>query len=314
MGSRRAHAQPFELPEFYVGWPARLNPHVDAARGPHQGVGARGRHPRHPGRRTATPEIWDEAALDAMDYGLLCAYTHPDTLAARARPHHRLVRVGLLLRRPLPRRLQAHARPGRRARPPRAPAAVHAAGPRRAARPSRPTRSSAGCSTCGFARCRARRRSGASGSSRARENLLLESNWELNNINDERVANPIEYIAMRRKVGGAPWSAHLVEHANFVEVPDRIWDSRPLRVLQGHVRRRRPPAQRPVLLRARDRRRGRARQLRPRARALLRHRHPERGRPDQRDPHVAPAPVRAHRAHRGADPLRGERRSRRPSA
>ena len=37
---------------------------------------------------------------------------------------------------------------------------------------------------------------------------------------------------MRRKVGGAPWSAHLVEHANFVEVPDRIWDSRPMRVLK----------------------------------------------------------------------------------
>ena len=37
-----------------------------------------------------------------------------------------------------------------------------------------------------------------------------------------RVSNPIEYIEMRRKVGGAPWSAHLVEHANFVEVPDRI--------------------------------------------------------------------------------------------
>jgi germacradienol/geosmin synthase len=54
----------------------------------------------------------------------------------------------------------------------------------------------------------------------------------LRNINLERVANPIEYIEMRRKVGGAPWSAHLVEHANFVEVPDRIWASRPMRVLK----------------------------------------------------------------------------------
>ena len=25
-------AQPFELPDFYVPYPARLNPHVDAAR------------------------------------------------------------------------------------------------------------------------------------------------------------------------------------------------------------------------------------------------------------------------------------------
>ena len=66
----------------------------------------------------------------------------------------------------------------------------------------------------------------------ATKHLLDESDWELRNINAARVANPIEYIEMRRKVGGAPWSAHLVEHANFVEVPDRIWASRPMRVLK----------------------------------------------------------------------------------
>ncbi len=64
------------------------------------------------------------------------------------------------------------------------------------------------------------------------KHLLDESDWELVNINADRVANPIEYIEMRRKVGGAPWSAHLVEHANFVEVPDRVWDARPMRVLK----------------------------------------------------------------------------------
>jgi germacradienol/geosmin synthase len=37
---------------------------------------------------------------------------------------------------------------------------------------------------------------------------------------------------MRRKVGGAPWSANLVEHASFVEVPDRVSETRPLRVLR----------------------------------------------------------------------------------
>jgi Terpene synthase family 2, C-terminal metal binding len=35
-------------------------------------------------------------------------------------------------------------------------------------------------------------------------NLLDESLWELANINSGRVADPIEYIEMRRKVGGAP--------------------------------------------------------------------------------------------------------------
>ena len=43
---------------------------------------------------------------------------------------------------------------------------------------------------------------------------------------------------MRRKVGGAPWSADLVEHANFVEVPDRDLGLAPDARPQGHVRRR----------------------------------------------------------------------------
>ncbi len=56
--------------------------------------------------------------------------------------------------------------------------------------------------------------------------------WEMVNIDQGRVANPIEYIEMRRRVGGAPWSANLVEHANFVEVPDRIAATRPMKVLR----------------------------------------------------------------------------------
>ncbi|HVG60327.1 MAG TPA: germacradienol/geosmin synthase [Hyalangium sp.] len=63
------------------------------------------------------------------------------------------------------------------------------------------------------------------------KNLLVESAWELDNINEGRVANPIEYIEMRRKVGGAPWSAGLIEHAVSAEVPARIAHSRPMRVL-----------------------------------------------------------------------------------
>jgi germacradienol/geosmin synthase len=54
--------------------------------------------------------------------------------------------------------------------------------------------------------------------------------WELSNINEGRIANPVEYIEMRRKVGGAPWSAGLVEYAT-AEVPAAVAGSRPLRVL-----------------------------------------------------------------------------------
>jgi len=64
----------------------------------------------------------------------------------------------------------------------------------------------------------------------ATEHLLNESLWELSNINEGRIANPVEYIEMRRKVGGAPWSAGLVEYAT-AEVPAAAACSRPLRVL-----------------------------------------------------------------------------------
>ncbi|CAM5228926.1 hypothetical protein SANTM175S_03991 [Streptomyces antimycoticus] len=67
---------------------------------------------------------------------------------------------------------------------------------------------------------------------RRAENLLNESLWELSNINIHRVPNPVEYIEMRRKVGGAPWSAGLVEHAVGAEVPALIAGSRPMRVLR----------------------------------------------------------------------------------
>ena len=46
------------------------------------------------------------------------------------------------------------------------------------------------------------------------------------------MANPIEYVEMRRKVGGAPWSANLIEHACDAEVPAVSPRTRPLQVLR----------------------------------------------------------------------------------
>ncbi|MEV6096142.1 hypothetical protein [Nocardia sp. NPDC051981] len=66
---------------------------------------------------------------------------------------------------------------------------------------------------------------------RSTHNLMVESLWELDNIARDRVANPVEYIEMRRRVGGAPWSANLVEFACGAEVPGRFAAERPLRVL-----------------------------------------------------------------------------------
>jgi germacradienol/geosmin synthase len=60
---------------------------------------------------------------------------------------------------------------------------------------------------------------------------MVESMWELGNIAAGRIANPIEYVQVRRRVGGAPWSANLVEHATGAEIPGDLAATRPMQVL-----------------------------------------------------------------------------------
>src|SRR3989442_711968 len=116
----------FTLPDFYLPYPARLNPHVERAREHSTGWA------RDLGMLDAPKPgggvVWDEAPLRRMDYGLLVAHAHPD-------------------------------------------------------------------------------------------------------CDEGRVDNPIEYVQMRRRVGGAPWSANLVEYAAGAEVPDGVAHTRPMRVL-----------------------------------------------------------------------------------
>src|ERR1700704_5143330 len=74
--------QPYELPDFYMPYPARLNPHLNTAR-EHTKAWARemGMLDSPSGNDAAGQpgaEIWDEAKFDSMDFALLCAYTHPD--------------------------------------------------------------------------------------------------------------------------------------------------------------------------------------------------------------------------------------------
>ena len=139
-------------------------------------------------------------------------------------------------------------------------------------------------------------RMAASASSISTHNLMVESMWELDNIDRGRIANPIEYVQMRRRVGGAPWSANLVEYAAGAEVPDRYRRHPADAGAVRHVRRRRPPAQRPVLLPARGP--GGRGELQRRAglRAVLRL--PDAGgrRAGQRPADLAAAAVRDHRA------------------
>ena len=217
--------QPFQLPDFYMPYPARLNPHLDGARRHSkqwaQAMGflepAQGRH------------IWDESDLDRHDYGLLCAYTHPEC----DEPELNLITdwyvwvfffddhfLELYKKTGDAAAAKAHLDRLRDFMP---------AEGKEFPEPENPVER-------GLADLWPRTVPAMSAAWRARfstttKNLLEESLWELGNISQGRIANPIEYVEMRRKVGGAPWSANLVEHACAAEVPAAIAATRPLRVL-----------------------------------------------------------------------------------
>jgi germacradienol/geosmin synthase len=221
-------AQPFELPDFYMPYPARLNPHLEEAR----------HHTRQWARDMDMLEgsgIWEPADLEAHDYALLCSYTHPDASG----PDLSLVTdwyvwVFFFDDHFLETFKRSQDREGGKRYLDRLPLfmpmALPGEGGGEMPEPTNPVEK-------GLADLWVRTVPSMSMDWRARfaestRNLLNESLWELSNININRVPNPVEYIEMRRKVGGAPWSAGLIEYAAGAEVPAVIADSRPMRVLR----------------------------------------------------------------------------------
>jgi germacradienol/geosmin synthase len=214
--------QPFELPHFYLPHPARLNPHVDEARA-HSTAWA-----REMGMLEGSG-VWEQADLDAHDYGLLCAYTHPDCDApALSLITDWYVWVFFFDDHFLEMYKRSQDRTAGKAHLDRLPLFMPLDLSAPVPEPQNPVEA-------GLADLWARTVPKMSDDWRRRfavatEHLLNESMWELSNINEGRIANPVEYIEMRRKVGGAPWSAGLVEYAT-AEVPAAVAGTRPLRVL-----------------------------------------------------------------------------------
>ncbi len=216
--------KPFELPEFYTPHPARLNPGLEIARTNSKAwsyeMGVLG-----------DSGIWDERAFDTMDYALLCSYTHPDAPSPELDlitewyvwvflfDDHFLDMYKRTADVEGARRHLARLRLFMPVHPTGSPPEPENAVERGLADlwfRTIPTMSEAW--RCRFAE--------------STEHLLQESLWELANISENRIPNPIEYIEMRRKVGGAPWSAGLVEHAVAAEVPAEVAATRPMRVLK----------------------------------------------------------------------------------
>jgi germacradienol/geosmin synthase len=219
-------AQPYELPDFYVPYPARINPNLEGAR-------AHSKSWAYEFDMIDVPQqgkaIWDEHDFDSHDYALLCAYTHPDaTGRALDLVTDWYVWVFYFDDHFLELYKKTRDIPAAKAYLDRLPAFMPTDGAITET-PQSPVER-------GLADLWTRTVPSMSPGWRQRfrqttEALLAESLWELANISSGRLPNPIEYVEMRRKVGGAPWSANLVEYAAGAEVPVEIAGTRPMQVL-----------------------------------------------------------------------------------
>ncbi|HYZ07196.1 MAG TPA: family 2 encapsulin nanocompartment cargo protein terpene cyclase [Pseudonocardiaceae bacterium] len=219
--------QPFELPEFYMPYPARLNPNLESAREHSKAWAYEMDMVDAPQHGTA---IWDEHDFDSHDYALLCSYTHPDASG----PELDLITdwyvwVFYFDDHFLELYKRTRDLAGAKEYLDRLRAFMPADGAITET-PTNPVER-------GLADLWTRTIPTMSTDWRHRfaestKNLLDESLWELANINESRIPNPIEYVEMRRKVGGAPWSANLVEHAAGAEVPAGIAATRPMQVVR----------------------------------------------------------------------------------
>lgn len=215
--------QPFQLPDFYVPYPARLNPHLEDARV----------HTKKWARDFGMLEgsgVWEEGDLDSHDYALLCSYTHPDCDSeALSLVTDWYVWVFFFDDHFLEMYKRSQDRDGAKAYLDRLAAFMPmdlSGGFPEATNPVE-----AGLADLWARTVPAMSMDWRERFSESTKNLLDESMWELANINIGRVANPLEYIEMRRKVGGAPWSAGLIEYVS-AEVPARVARTRPLGVLR----------------------------------------------------------------------------------
>jgi germacradienol/geosmin synthase len=221
--------QPFKLPDFYVPWPARLNPNLETARA-HSKTWAQEMGILGGSDGEDCLQIWSEREFDRHDYALFCSYIHPETpspelnlmtdwnvwafyvddyfLKVYKRPKDHdgakkyLDRVLLFMP------LDLSPSPA----------------------PTSPTES--GLADLWIRTAPTKSEAWRSRIVESTKSLLEASIRELDNMSHQRLANPIEYIDMRRRVGGAMWSADLVEHATFIEIPERIAATRPMRLLK----------------------------------------------------------------------------------
>jgi germacradienol/geosmin synthase len=222
--------QPFELPDFYTPWPARLSSNLEAAR-VHSKAWAYKMGILGSDKEAENSGVWDERTFDAHDYALLCAYIHPDA------PEEELnlitdwyVWIFFFDDHFLETYKRSQDMFGAKAYLDRLPAFMPIDSSEILPVPSNPVERGLAnlWSITAFTKSKQWRQRFFDNT----KNQFDASLCELANINQNRIPNPIEFIEMRRVVGGALWSSDLIEHASSIEIPDEITNTRQIRVLK----------------------------------------------------------------------------------
>ena len=221
--------QPFDLPDFYLPWPARLNPNLETARAHSKSWGFEMGLLQGDGDYEGVA-IWDEEEFDAMDFGLFCAYCHPDADQSGLELATDWYVWGFFVDDYfLEVFKRSQDRSGGRAFLDRLPLFMPVDLPAEIPEPVAPIERS-------IADLWARTAPNRDRAWRERyfDDVLgiVEDNiWELTNISAGRISNPVEYLEVRRKMGGGVWVATLTECIESIQIPPAVAVARPFRVL-----------------------------------------------------------------------------------
>lgn len=218
---------PFKLPNFYMPYPARLNPHLERAR----------RHSKAWARAMGFfaedgEAVWDEKTFDRMDFALFTAHTHPDAPGDALDTLTDWFIWGWFVddyfphaygegaefsdaRRYLERLLEFMPLDLAAATPEPANPPEHAAADlwRRTAKDM---------SVAWRRRCVDHIRVMAEATLREIFNQRKDP---------ERILDPVEFVAMRREICGMKWAADLVEFSLGMEIPPDLLASRAIQVV-----------------------------------------------------------------------------------
>lgn len=218
-------AERFEQPDFYMPFTWRISPHMERTR-EHVRRWARSVGLLDPEYTEPWPDRWSEAKFEQADFPLWTAMTHPDVTAEELNLvtdwHVTLWFVDDLFL-PLYRRDNDRQAARRQVDRLLAFLPLDALGP--VPYPDNPVERA-------FAELWPQTAPPMSLAWRHRfrrdiRRFLEGVLWELDHIDDERVADPIGYVQARREFGGLPMTSTLMEHA-LGEIPPAAYHTRPV--------------------------------------------------------------------------------------